>query len=92
MILSFRNKALQRLFISGDTSGIKPDHIKRIRLILSMLNVASKVQDLALPGLRLHALKGKMKGFYAVDVSGNWRIIFSFQKENIIDVNYIDYH
>ena len=45
-----------------------------------------------LPGYRLHPLKGKMKGHYAVSVSGNWRVTFRFKDGAAVDVDYVDYH
>jgi proteic killer suppression protein len=45
-----------------------------------------------LPGLRLHRLKGELKGFWAVDVSGNWRVVFRFEGEHAVQVDYVDYH
>ncbi len=45
-----------------------------------------------LPGLRLHELKGDMKGHYAVSVSGNWRVTFRFEDGTAVDVDYVDYH
>ncbi len=47
---------------------------------------------MALPGFGLHPLKGKLKGFWGVSVSGNWRIVFRFEKGNAYDVDLIDYH
>ncbi len=45
-----------------------------------------------LPGFRLHALKGRLKGHYAVSVSGNWRVTFRFEDGAAADVDYVDYH
>jgi proteic killer suppression protein len=45
-----------------------------------------------LPGLRLHVLKGRLKGAWAVDVSGNWRVVFRFEGKDAVDVDYVDYH
>jgi len=45
-----------------------------------------------LPGLKLHELKGNRKGTWAVQVSGNWRVTFSFDGVDATDVNYEDYH
>ena len=45
-----------------------------------------------LPGLRLHSLKGRLKGAWAVDVSGNWRVVFRFEGKEAVDVDYVDYH
>jgi proteic killer suppression protein len=45
-----------------------------------------------LPGLRLHALKGELKGFWTVTVRANWRVIFRFVAPDALDVDYVDYH
>lgn len=45
-----------------------------------------------LPGYRLHRLKGDLKHFWSVSVSGNWRIIFRFESKDTFDVDLIDYH
>ncbi len=79
-------------FESGKTTGINSIHAKKLRLILARLNASMKPQDMALPGLRLHPLKGAPKGCWAVDVSGNWRIVFAFDGQDIIEVDLIDYH
>ena len=92
MIRSFRHKGLQRLFVSGKVTGVGTDHVKRLRLILARLSAAKAPGDMALPGLQLHPLTGNLKGFYAVSVSGNWRVIFRFEGEDALDVDYIDYH
>jgi proteic killer suppression protein len=44
-----------------------------------------------LPSFRLHPLKGKEKGFWAVTVRANWRVIFRFDGD-AQDVDYVDYH
>ncbi len=92
MITSFRHKGLETFFVSGTVSGIRPDHAKRLRLILARLSAAQAPRDMALPGLRLHPLKGSLKGYFAVSVSGNWRIIFRFDGPDAADVDYLDYH
>ena len=92
MICSFRHKGLKRLFERGDAKGVRQDHVTRLRLILSRLNRAQHPADMDLPGYRLHPLKGGLKGFYAVDVSGNWRVIFRMDGGDAFDVDYDDYH
>ena len=92
MIDSFRHKGLTLFFRTGASSGIRADHARKLRLILGRLHAAQVPRDLALPGLRLHPLKGRLKGFYAVDVSGNWRVIFRFKGTDVFDVDYVDYH
>ena len=92
MIKSFKHQGLERFFFSGKTLGIRPDHAKRLKSILARLNASVRPRDMALPGLRLHPLKGELKGFWAVDVSGNWRVIFAFEGTDAIKVDYTDYH
>jgi proteic killer suppression protein len=45
-----------------------------------------------IPGFRLHPLKGSLAGFWAVSVSGNWRVTFRFDNGHAADVDYMDCH
>ncbi len=92
MIKGFKHKGLRLFFETGVSKGISSNHVDRLRLILARLNVSRSPEDMRLPGLKLHKLKGIFQDYYAVCVSGNWRVIFKFQGENVIDVNYMDYH
>jgi proteic killer suppression protein len=93
MIKSFRHKGLEALYEEDDKSGVKQDQVKRLRALLARLDASRVASDMDLPGLRFHPLKGELRGFHAVDVSGNWRFIFRFDKdENATDVDLIDYH
>jgi toxin HigB-1 len=92
MIQKFKHRGLKRLFESGITSGVDPQHAARIRKILALLETAETLEDMDLPGLGLHPLKGNRKGAWAVKVSGNWRITFKIQSGDAFDVNYEDYH
>lgn len=92
MIRSFKHRGLKRLYERGDHSQVQSERLERIEDILARLDVAVVPSDLDLPGYGLHPLKGKLKGFWAVKVSGNWRIIFRFQNGDILDLNLIDYH
>jgi proteic killer suppression protein len=67
-------------------------HGDKIVRILTRLNEAPRVQDLGLPGYRLHPLKDEFEGFWSVSVSGNWRIIFRFEEGSAFDVELIGYH
>jgi toxin HigB-1 len=66
--------------------------VSKIRRILSRLDAAPVVADVDAPGFRLHPLKGELKGFWAVEVSGNWRIIFRFEAGDALDIDLLDYH
>ncbi|MBM4127300.1 MAG: peptidase [Nitrospira sp.] len=92
MIRGFRHKGLARFFETGSTAGIQAQHATRLRLILGRLGAATAPQDLALPGLALHPLKGDQRGRWAVSVSGNWRVTFEFAGKDADAVNYEDYH
>ena len=92
MIKGFCHRGLERYFLKGTKAGIQAKHEKRIRLILGRLHASTSPRDMDLPGLRLHPLKGKRKGAWAVSVSGNWRITFVFDGVDAIDIDYEDYH
>jgi len=80
------------LYQDGDRRRLPPAHVGKIRRILARLDEASNVQHMALPGFQLHPLSGDLRGFWAVSVSGNWRIIFRFENGNAYDVDLVDYH
>jgi proteic killer suppression protein len=92
VIRSFKHKGLAKFFETGSKAGIQAQHADRIRLILGRLNAVVKPEDMGLPGLRLHPLKGARKGTWAVWVSGNWRITFRFVGADADVVDYEDYH
>jgi len=78
MIESFRHKDLAKFFTTGARVGIQAAHTERLRLILAALSAAMAPADMKLPGLKLHALKGRRTGTWSLSVSGNWRVTFSF--------------
>ena len=92
MIKQFKHSGLEKYFLSGTKSGIQAKRAERIRLILGRLHASIKPQDMNLPGLELHELRGRRKGTWSVKVSGNWRITFKFDGPDAINVNYEDYH
>lgn len=92
MIGSFKDRRLRRLYDSGDRSKLTPEHVERIENILARLDAAADVEDINLPGFRLHPLKGDLKGFWSVTVRANWRIVFRFENGTAFDVEFTDYH
>jgi proteic killer suppression protein len=92
MIRSIRHKGLRRLYEEDDPRGVLAEHVERLRDILARLDAAQSVFDLQLPGLRLHPLKGRHRGFWAITVRANWRVIFRFSDRMAEDVDYLDYH
>jgi proteic killer suppression protein len=71
---------------------VTAEHAEKLRDILARLDAAQAASDMDVPGLRLHALKGEMKGFWSVTVRANWRVIFRFVEHVALDVDYLDYH
>ena len=92
MIKSFRHKGLADFFYNNQTKGIAQAQVKRLRLILTILESAMKKEHLNAPGLALHPLKGDRKEYLAVKVTDNWRVTFRFEDTNVYDVDLEDYH
>ena len=92
MIKSFSNRGLERFFREGAKKGIRPEHAQRLADTLDRLHAAQNIRDMDFPGARLHQLRGKLKGFWSVTISGNWRLIFLFEDGYALKVDYLDYH
>ena len=92
MIRGFKHKGLEKFFTTGPKSGIQAQHAERLRIILGPLSAATVPTDMNLPGLNLHQLKGDRKGTWTVQVSGNWRLTFTFVGKDADVVDYEDYH
>lgn len=92
MIQRIKHKGLREFWEKGDARRLNPDWLNKIDRILNALDLAQTPADMDLPGFRLHMLKGEYKGFCAVDVTGNWRVVFRFEAPDVTDVDLIDYH
>jgi proteic killer suppression protein len=92
MIASFRHKGLKKFFESGSLAGIQPAQAKRLRMQLTALDTAQAIEDMDIPGFRLHPLKGAGSDRWSIWVNGNWRITFEFQGGNFYVLDYEDYH
>jgi proteic killer suppression protein len=92
VIASFKHRGLKRLYEDDDHRGVLAAQAEKIKRILARLDEATEVRNMALPGFDLHPFKGKLKGLWAVSVSGNWRIVFRFENGNAYDVDLTDYH
>jgi len=91
MICSIRHKGLKRLHEDDDPRGVMADHVIKLRDILARLDAARTVTDMDMPGFRLHPLRGEWKGWWAVTVRANWRVVFRFAGADAFDVDYVDY-
>ena len=92
MILGFRHRGLERLFERGERRRVSPTLVAKVERVLARLDEAGEPRDMDLPGFGLHPLKGDREGYWAVRVSGNWRIVFRFDGRNARDVDLVDYH
>lgn len=92
MITSFRHKGLRKYFESGSLAGIQPAHANRLKMQLAALDTAQVIEDMDIPGFRLHPLKGSERRRWSIWVNGNWRVTFEFKNGNAFVLDYEDYH
>ncbi len=92
MIKSFRHAGLEKFFKTGSKAGIQPAHANKLESQLVFLNSATEPSTMNVAGWHFHPLKGELAGHWAVKVNGNWRMIFTFDGQNAILVDYLDYH
>lgn len=92
MIESFKHKGLRQLFEDDNQKGVNPEHVRKIKQILGLLNATQEIADLDYATFRLHPLKGGLKGCWSMTVRANWRIIFRFEDGKAFDVDLVDYH
>lgn len=92
MIKTFKHKGLEKFFETGSKAGIQAKHERRLRMQLAAIDTASIIEDIDLPGFKLHPLKGNRDGVWSITVNGNWRVTFEFKDGNAYILNYEDYH
>jgi len=92
VIGGFRHRGLKRLYQHDDASKVPAELAPRIRRILGALDAAKTLEDLDVQTFRLHPLKGRMRGLWAVTVRANWRIMFRFEDGTATEVDFVDYH
>ena len=92
MIKSFKHKGLEKFYESGSTKGIQANHAKKLRMQLAALETAQSIDDMDIPGYRLHQLTGDRRGIWTITVNANWRLTFEFEDGNVYILNYEDYH
>jgi len=92
MIKNFRHKGLQQFFATGSKAGIQPAHASKLARQLQVLDAARSAQELDITGWRLHPLTGELTNHWSIRVNGNWRVTFTFDGEDVVLVDYQDYH
>lgn len=80
------------MFETGSAAGVQPHQAPKLRMQLAALDSAQTIDDMNIPGFRLHPLKGAMAGRWSITVSGNWRVTFEFRDGNAYVLDYEDYH
>lgn len=91
MIKTFKHKGLKKFFETGSKAGIQAKHDRKLRIQLSAIDTATIIDDIDLPGFKLHLLKGDREGIWSITVNGNWRVTFEFVDGNAYILNYEDY-
>lgn len=90
MIKTFKHRGLERFYRTGKKSHIDPQHAKKLTAILTALDAAKHPHQLE--GFQVHPLRLSMSGLYAIRVTGNWRVVFRFEGQDVVEVDYLDYH
>ncbi|OGA32542.1 MAG: hypothetical protein A3G80_07325 [Betaproteobacteria bacterium RIFCSPLOWO2_12_FULL_62_13b] len=83
----------ERLARNDAEQSVAKDALERSsRMQLAALDTAQRVEDMNIPGFRLHSLKGRERGRWSIWVSGNWRLTFEFRDRDAYVLDYEDYH
>lgn len=91
MIRSFRSKVLRDFFLNDHSRGIRADLVERVRGRLQALHRAKSLDDLRMPGWRLHVLHTR-PARHAIAVNGPWRITFEWEHGDAVRVDLEQYH
>ena len=92
-IRSVRHRGLKRLLENDDDRDIRRDLVRRVRNVLAALITAADINGVeGPPGWRIHQLTGDRAGTWSISVSGNWRITFDLEGDNIHNLDLEDYH
>jgi len=92
MITSILHKGLRKYYEEANGQKLPPSQLKKIKRIFDILDAISSERDIKSLGLGIHKLTGQYSGFWALTVTGNYRVIFRFSNGDVYDVDYLDYH
>ena len=91
--MRIRHKGLRALAEQDRPARVPTDLVARLRRILTVLDEAQRPEDVGTrPGYGLHPLQGDRAGQWSIRVSGNWRVVFRFEHNEVVDVDLADYH
>ncbi len=94
-LIRFRHKGLRQLHEDGNAKAVPPAMADKLRKVLFALETANDLDQVSrFPGWKLHPLKGNLKEFWSLTLTGNWRLIFRYDAEanSASDIDLIDYH
>ena len=92
-IVSIRHKGLRKLLETGEVTGIRRDLLRRVRNAVMALRSAASIEEVqTTPGMRVHKLSGRREGTWSVAVSGNWRLTFELDGDEIYNLDLEDCH
>ncbi len=92
-IKSFVHKGLKRLYVDDSPKGLPPDSVDKLRAMLSFLqDMQDPARLRSFPLWKAHQLTGQRKGVWSLHVTRNWRLTFRIQDDEILDIDYEDYH
>jgi proteic killer suppression protein len=92
-IRSFNHKGLKKLYLEDDAKGLPPDIVGKLRAMLAFLQDMQDPESLRVfPLWKAHSLTGDRKGVWSLHVTRNWRLTFRIQDDEIVDIDYEDYH
>ena len=94
-LAGFRHKGLRRLYADDNAKGLSVEIVDKLRKLLFALETAQDIEQVRrFPGWKLHPLKGELKGFWSLTVTGNWRLIFRYDDvtNTASEIDLTDYH
>jgi proteic killer suppression protein len=92
-IRTFAHAGLRRLYQRDETRGLPANAVDTLRKMLAFLQDMETADEVrAMPGWKAHRLKGERAGTWALSVTGNWRLTFRVEDNELVEVNYGDYH
>ncbi len=94
-LAGFRHKGLRQLYEDDNSKALSIATVDKLRKVLFALETAQDLEQVGrFPGWKLHPLKGDLKGFWSLTVTGNWRVIFRYDEvtNTASDIDLTDYH
>jgi len=90
-LVRFRHKGLEQFYENGNVRSLPSAMAGKLGKLLFAIETAETLEQL---GRKLHPLKGDLKGFWSLTVTGNWRLIFRYDEDTraASELDLIDYH